>query len=211
MSYIAEWYLTTYLVHLDVANIENISKQDMVDFYELHMSPASPQRAKAAVWLVAQTTPEELAAASDPSEQINKLADAMGQMLTQVGIQYDAGKLQARLANSNAASGDVSNVKAGLGAYLKQDAGVPEADVEKLLADSDPVLKQILPAVGIVAQSAKDTSDAASTTSSERKLPTNKEAEVIEDVRDFKARMPLSEGARPSRDLVEFEDLEPKL
>ena len=36
-------------------------------------------------------------------------------------------------------------------------------------------------------------------------------AVVIEDVREFKARMPLSEGARPVKDLSEFEELEPKL
>jgi len=101
----------------------------MVDYYELHMSPTSPHRAKAAVWLVAQTTPEDSTA---------KLADA-------------------------------------------------------------------------VANGVKDKDDTTSTASSERKLPTIKEAEVIEDVRDFKARMPLSEGARPAKDLSEFEDLEPKL
>lgn len=183
----------------------------MVDYYEVHMSAASPHRAKAAVWLVAQTTPEELAANTDPSEQVAKLADAIGQMLTQIGVQYDSNKLQARLTDANAARGDVANIKAGLSAYLKEDAGVPEEDADKLMADSDPVLKQILPAVGIVPSGTKDKDDAASTTSSERKLPTVKEAEVIEDVRDFKARMPLSEGARPARDLSEFEDLEPKL
>jgi len=94
----------------------------MVDYYELLMSPSSTYRAKAAVWLVAQTTSQE--------------ADA-------------------------------------------------------------------------VTNGVKD--DTASTTSSERKLPTLKEAEVIEDVRDFKARMPLSEGARPAKDLSEFEELESKL
>lgn len=37
------------------------------------------------------------------------------------------------------------------------------------------------------------------------------EAVVIDNVRAFKAMLPLSEGARPVKDLVEFEDLEPKL
>ena len=110
-------------MYRDVEHIEPLSKQDLIDFYDEHLDPSSDKRAKAAVWLLAQSTSEE--------------------------------------------------------------------------------------AVGKTESSVKD--DTASTTSSERKLPPIKEAEVIEDVRAFKARMPLSEGARPVKDLSEFEELEPKL
>lgn len=40
---------------------------------------------------------------------------------------------------------------------------------------------------------------------------TTQEAVVIEDVRDFKARLNVSAGARPVKDLSEFEDLDAKL
>jgi insulysin len=43
-------------------------------------------------------------------------------------------------------------------------------------------------------------------------VPTNGiEASIITDVRDFKSGLVASAGARPVRDLCEFEDVDPKL
>ncbi|CAD0094297.1 unnamed protein product [Aureobasidium mustum] len=57
--------------------------------------------------------------------------------------------------------------------------------------------------------------DTASTTNSERRVEEQMQqvgtATRIEDVRSFKARMPLSEAMRPVKDLAEFEDLGAKL
>ncbi|CAD0082820.1 unnamed protein product [Aureobasidium vineae] len=57
--------------------------------------------------------------------------------------------------------------------------------------------------------------ETASVTSSERRVEKQMEevgtAIRIEDVRSFKASMPLSEAMRPIKDLAEFEDLGAKL
>lgn len=121
--------LTMLPVYRDVENIEPITKDDMLDFYNTHLSPASATRAKAAIHLIAQTSPDEVA------------------------------------------------------------------------ADKDSPTQQVL--------DGKD--ESASVTSSEALLPQGNEAVVIEDIRAFKASIPLSEGARPVKDLSEFEELEPKL
>jgi len=183
----------------------------MIEFFDTYISPASSQRAKLAVWLLAQTSPEELAASTRPEERVAKLTETLSQLLSQIGVQADSGKLQARLESGDAVSGDLTNIKSSVSAYLTKDESMAEDQASQLVAQADAVLSQILPTLGITSKPAQDKDDIASTTSSEKKLPTVQEAVLIENVRAFKASMPVSEGARPVKDLSAFEDLEPKL
>lgn len=183
----------------------------MVDFFDTHISPASTKRSKAAVWLIAQTSPEEIAARADPQEQTTKLAETLVQVLGQMGVKSDPTKLQERLSKVDVAGGDVDGIASAMSEFLEKDSGLPSTDAQTLMSESAPLLSQVLPTLGIRPKGAKVHDDNTSTTSSEARLPAIKEAEVIEDIRAFKASMPLSEGARPVKDLSEFEDLESKL
>lgn len=114
-------------MYRDVEHIEPITKQDMIDFFNTHIDPASKTRAKISTHLLAQAKSED--------------------------------------ANSTKT------------------------------------------------QAVKD--ETASATSSELRVEEQKKevgtAIRIEDVRSFKASMPLSEAMRPVKDLAEFEDLGAKL
>lgn len=118
-------------MYRDVEHIEPITKQDMIDFFNTHIDPASKTRAKISTHLLAQA----------------KSADAE------------------------------SNKSEKTGEDVKDET--------------------------------------ASATSSERRVDEQMQqvgtAIRIEDVRSFKARMPLSEAMRPIKDLAEFEDLGAKL
>ena len=122
-------------MYRDVEHIEPITKQDMIDFFNTHIDPASKTRAKISTHLLAQAKSED--------------------------------------ANSTKSS--------------TEKTGEPSA--------------------------VKD--EAASATSSELRVEEQKKevgtAIRIEDVRSFKASMPLSEAMRPVKDLAEFEDLGAKL
>ena len=117
-------------MYRDVEHIEPITKQDMIDFFNTHIDPASKTRAKISTHLLAQAKSED--------------------------------------ANST--------------------------------KSEEP-------------QAVKD--ETASATSSELRVEEQKKevgtAIRIEDVRSFKASMPLSEAMRPVKDLAEFEDLGAKL
>lgn len=67
--------------------------------------------------------------------------------------------------------------------------------------------------VHLIAQGSSGDAAAAKTADVEAVAVDGKKSEpmIITDVRSFKATLPLSEGARPVKDLVEFEELEPKL
>ncbi|KAH0368926.1 putative metalloprotease, partial [Aureobasidium melanogenum] len=121
------------LVYRDVEHIEPITKQDMIDFFNTHIDPASKTRAKISTHLLAQATSADADSTKSSSE---KSAD---------GVKNET----------------------------------------------------------------------ASATSSERRVDEQMQqvgtAIRIEDVRSFKARMPLSEAMRPVKDLAEFEDSGAKL
>lgn len=68
-------------------------------------------------------------------------------------------------------------------------------------------------AVHLIAQGVSDkTKEAAATDGEKETVPGNgTEPYIIEDVRDYKSRLVASAGARPFKELSEFEDLDSKL
>lgn len=114
-------------MYRDVEHIEPITKQDMVDFFNTHIDPASKTRAKISTHLLAQAKSE------------------------------DANTTKSSVVKDEAAS-----------------AASSELRVEEQKKEVGTAIR-------------------------------------IEDVRSFKASMPLSEAMRPVKDLAEFEDLGAKL
>jgi insulysin len=79
------------------------------------------------------------------------------------------------------------------------------------IAPTSPVRAKLV--VYLIAQGVSDKSKDAPVTDVEvEKVPTNNTTPfIIEDVRDYKARLVASAGARPARELSEFEDTDAKL
>jgi insulysin len=123
-------------VYRDVEHIETITKQDMIDFFNTHIDPASKTRAKISTHLLAQAKSE-----------------------------------------------DTESTKSSSTKTTEEPQGVKD--------------------------------ETASATNSELRVEEQKKevgtAIRIEDVRSFKASMPLSEAMRPVKDLAEFEDKGAKL
>ncbi|PSK36776.1 hypothetical protein B9Z65_1959 [Elsinoe australis] len=200
------------LVYRDVEHVEKLTKDQMVDFFSTYISPASDKRARAAVHLVAQTSPEELAEKTDPAEKTEKVNSALEQLLTQLSIESDRTLLQKRVAALPASDLNAKSISSALSSHLTEDAKTPAADAENIIAQVTPVLEQALPQLGISAGITNGSeADAESTSSSDVKLPPTKEATIIEDVRLFKSGLPVTEGAIPVRDIKELEDREAKL
>lgn len=192
----------------DVENIEPLTKADMIEFYNAYVLPSSPTRAKTSVHLIAQpqlpvadTTP-----AKDPAEQAAALTSSLSDILSQLGVTVDNTTLTTRLGEVDVAGGDTDAIMGAVGGYLKLDAGLAEEQVEQIMAQGKMVLAQVLPQLGIKPKASQPEEPAGD---AEAEVPSK--AIVITDVKAFKASMPVSAGARPVKDLSEFEDLEPKL
>jgi len=173
----------------DVAAIKTLTKNDVLHFYNHYMHPASPARAKLALYLVAQ-------AKSDVStKHISKLVKTLD--LPSTTSAKAATDLQARLS---AAGHDEAKEIEGLRDYLLHELKVPESKIDAATEAWKKIhaQQQTTRTNGVV----KD----AKPPSSNGTVP-----HVVEDVRSFKAGLAATAGARPAKDLVEYEELDAKL
>ncbi|KAK5120857.1 hypothetical protein LTR85_005924 [Meristemomyces frigidus] len=198
------------LVHRDVENIEPLTKEDMLDFFRSYFLPSSPTRAKASIHLVAQASAEDIAAKTDPAEQKEKLAGMLSQVLGQLGVEADNATLVKKLEKVDVAGGDTAGILNAVGGYLKETAGVAAEQIEQIMQQGQAVLAQVLPSLGISTKPAVPETNGEIAVTGDAPEKASKTV-LIEDVPAFKASMPLSAGARPVKDISEFEELEPKL
>lgn len=180
--------LTRRLATRFAEQVKQLTKADMVAFFNHYINPASPKRAKLSVWMNAQAT-------SDVStKQITELVKGLDLNSTEIESQA-ATDLQARLS---AAGHDEEKEVAGLRDYLLHDLKVAEDKIDSAVE----TWHKLHPKANGVAG-----------THEEHDPPSLNGTKIsfIEDPRDFKARLPVSAGARPVKDLTEYEELDPKL
>jgi insulysin len=159
----------------------------MIEFFNHYIHPSSPARAKLAVYFLAQ-------AKSDVStKQISELIKTLD--LDSDLAARAATDLQARLS---AAGHDEKKELEGLEQYLLHELKVPESKISAASEAWKKLHEQNGNANGVV----KD----AEPPSSNGTTPF-----TIEDVRSFKSGLAASAGARPAKDLSEYEELDSKL
>lgn len=221
-------------VHHDVSNIEPLTKSDLLTFYSHHFLPSSPSRAKTSIHLVAQarSTASEISISSPTT----RLAKTLAEILGRIGVEgVDAGKLGGKFEQAKVrVEGEGEGVLEAVEGYLRELGSLGEEDLEAVLEQGRSVLPQLLSNLSDASASedgsggnknssqevlsngigsANGSADAASVKSAKSGQSENKskKAVVIEDLREWKARMPLSLAAAPLRDLSEFEEMGSKL
>lgn len=183
----------------DVEALKGVKKEHMLEFYDKYINPESTTRAKLAVYLNAQAgeVAAQMSEANNGKEIKTRFLAALEQFLGMQSMPVDKAALTARFQNV-----DVLNQDAVLGAvstYLKEDAKLPGEVVAAAINQGKPVLQQALAQVN------------SSSANNVEKPEQSSQAIKIEDVRAFKASLPLTKGASPVVDLSVFEDLEAKL
>jgi len=159
----------------------------MVEFFNRYIHPSSPQRAKLALHFVAQ-------AKSDVStRQISELVATLD--LDDDTAALAATDLQARLS---AAHHNEAKEMEKLEQYLLHDLKVTESKIDAAVEAWKKLHNHKAGPNGVV----KD----APLPSSNGSTPI-----IIDDIRDYKAGLTVSAGARPVKDLSEYEDLGSKL
>lgn len=154
--------------------------------------------------MVAQASADDVAKYTDPKEQREKLAESLASILGQMDLQADVAELSEKLAKVDIAGGDTDGIVAAVCAYLKDDPSNKPENVKTAMEQAPAVLTQILPQLGI---KAKEDGEADLVKAPEKKNKTV----FIEDVKAWKASLPLSAGPKAVKALSEFEELEPKL
>ncbi|KAH6624653.1 Metalloenzyme, LuxS/M16 peptidase-like protein [Chaetomium sp. MPI-SDFR-AT-0129] len=171
----------------DAAHIKPLTKAEMIEFFNQYIHPNSPSRAKLAVYLEAQ-------AKSDVStKEISELIKTLE--LDSTASAKAASELQARLS---AAGHDVDKEVAGLKEYLLHDLKVSEAKIEAASEAWKKIHADHGPGNEVVKDAEPPSSNGTKTV-------------FIDDVRAFRASLPASNGAKPLKDLSEYEDVGFKL
>jgi len=113
----------------------------------------------------------------------------------------------------NVLGGDTQGIIEAVGSYLCETAGMAKEPVDQIKNLGQVLLAQILPSVGISIQpsGAETNGETAMNGSKDCEPSLESKTVVIEDVKAFKASMPLSAAPTPVKHLSEFEYLEPKL
>lgn len=161
---------------------------------------------------MAQSSAADLASKTSVSEKREKLVETLSQMLEQLGLQdTNTADLIKRLEKVDLAAGDAKDIMVAVGGYLKESAGMAAEQVEALVEQGQTVLASVLPSLGIVPNASSEDTTQTNGDVEANGETTEKKTVVIEDVKAFKASMPLSAGVRPVKDLSEFEELGAKL
>ena len=206
-GYICTEYFDFLQVEHDVAHLKRLTREEMIDFFNFYIHPASPARAKLSVHMVAQSSPKTIAGSMTSLEK-EKVTVSLTKYLNAMGISADTETLSQRLTTVDIAGGDQAGILEAISKYLKHDSQVSDDQMARVLEQGQQLLGIALPSLGIEIRQ----NGTGKTESSELpKAPIAKATTFIENVHYFKSGLALSNGPRPVVDLSVFEDTEPKL
>ncbi|KAI9822691.1 MAG: Insulinase (Peptidase M16) [Pycnora praestabilis] len=208
-THIGREYLDFEQVDYEVAHTKRLSKTDLIEFFQHYIHPSSADRSKLSVHMLAQASPKAIADTITPAEQTEKVIGLLGKYLNSQGVEVEPGKLNQRFAGVDISGGDQEGIVGAIKAYLLEDLKLDDARMKTLVEQGQSLLETVLPSLGI--QVIKPEEQEAEDQTPAEEASESRASDIIEHVRDFKARLPVSAGARPVRDLSEFEETGSKL
>lgn len=169
--------------------ITTISKQDVVDFYKVYISPDSETRAKASIQMNAMAPPT-----NSSSSPLDALTSALSTHLAStISLNIEPTALSPVF---EAAHGTTDVALSTLETFLGE-RNVEKTKVDKALKSAKEVVEKAL--------------EKAKADELNRVLKAEDFGEVLDDVVAWKATCMVTAGARPVKPLVEFEETNSRL
>jgi insulysin len=204
-SQISSEFYDFELAQHDAANVKLLTKQEVLDFYNKHFHPSSTQRARLSIKLHAQGKADGV---DERQEEAKKKAHE--------SAEEEKQKLKEEYAKYFGQDSNVDTTMQGLLEGLGSKDPVPAIwqSVESLGSYLREGLKVSEKAISVLLEQAKTLG--VTQTKPEHLLAVNGTtaadlATEITDVRAFKSGLVASSGARPAKDLTEYEDTDAKL
>ena len=196
-AYVGGEYLNFYQVDRDVAEIRQLTKDDIKQFYAQYIDPESPIRAKVSIHLEAQAsaTPPE----KSWTEQKNQLVGLIEQVLGSLNVPLDEARLMRSFDEVNPTN--QADIISAIKDYIGTAVTAPKA--EEIIGQMQQAIPQIQLALKI-----KPAEPPANTLEVAAQIPA---PVIITDVHQWKAGLQVSKGPVALADLRDFEDLESKL
>lgn len=207
-THISTEYLDFVQNENDVAHLRILTKKDLINFFDHYINPISPARAKLSIHMIAQLSAKSIGDTMDSAEQKEKVISLLGKYLNSLGLEVDDEKLTKRFADVDVVGGDEAGIIHAISAYLSNDIQVEDGRAKDVIEQGQQLLGTVLPSLGIeVRPAAKN--DGIDHEGDD--VPVTKVTTFISNVHEYKAGLQASAGARPVKDISEYEDLEPKL
>lgn len=182
------------LVDIEVDIIRNITKAEMLDFYNKFIDPASHTRSKASVHMHAAAA----AGAPKPSHNDAIIGKICEYISTYSGVETDPVVISKALSAVDPA--EPESAMSGFLQCLTQDLKIAPETAQSIVQEGAAILTTLLPSLA-----------KANAPPQEEEEEIGDQGEVIEDICAYKARLQLTKGAMPVRPLVEFEESSAKL
>ncbi|KAH6980474.1 insulin-degrading enzyme [Ilyonectria destructans] len=203
---IANEYYDFELAQLDAAHIKPLTRPEIMEFFNKHFNPSSTQRARLAIYLHAQREAEGAQKRQeDAQKKAHETAEEEKAKLKReyskyfLGQELDAGTKIRRLLEglgSQDPSPSIWQTVESLGDHLREALKLPEKTITVLLEQAK--------LLGVKQTKPDEPRALNGTTAVDYAIE-------ITDVRLFKSKLTASSGARPVKDLVEYEDTDAKL
>lgn len=182
-----------------MAYIKQLTKADMMEFYSHYILPSSPKRSKVVVYLVAQMAGG--ISADHLSDLLGRLDLPGGDEAAKEAKKALHARLEERVSGAAAAAAADHGRKQALAVisgFLTDDLGVSAAKAKEVMVAFEAELATADAAVPVTGCHGEVAANGTSRV-------------VIDDVRAFKAGLPVSVGATPVKHISEFEEIDPKL
>ncbi|RMZ82427.1 hypothetical protein DV737_g2137, partial [Chaetothyriales sp. CBS 132003] len=199
-GYINGEYFNFYQVDHDVRQIRQISKQDLIAFFDRYVDPASPTRAKLAIHLEAQAKAD--AVESKPEEQKAQFIDLLEQVLFSLDVGAQTEPLAKVFAQVDISKTD--KVIEASKAYMS--ASLPATRIAEVATQLRDAVPQMLIALNITPPPVVENGDEGAEVAAGAPAAT-----LITDVHKWKAGLQVSRGPVSVVDLKELEEVEAKL
>lgn len=196
-AYISSEYLNFYQVDRDVAEIRQLTKDDIMQFYDQYIDPESSTRRKVSIHLEAQASSDVPEAS--PAEQKDQFIGLVGQVLGSLGVDVDEARLKKDFGQVELT--DQSSISEAIKCYI--GSSMAPSKTEEVLAQIKEAIPQIQVAVKIM-----PVDPPSNTVEVAAKIPT---PVIIKDAYQWRAGLEITKGPIAVEDLGAFEDLESKL
>ncbi|KAI9726090.1 MAG: Insulinase (Peptidase M16) [Chrysothrix sp. TS-e1954] len=189
----------------DVELTRPLTKEDMMEFYDTFINPASKKRSKLSVHLVAQASAVEQAKEMSPAERTQTMSALLSEGLSTQGLSSSPDKLTSRLEGVDIASGDQVAILDAVSTHMKDDLQASDEQTTSFIDQARVLLPATLPSLGV------NVKPSEALVNGDAVAPTIAKAVNIEDVRVWKASMMMSKGPVAVKDISGYEDREAKL
>lgn len=207
-SFIGSEYYDFFQRQQEAETIAKLTKEDMLSFFKLYIDPTSDKRAKLSIHLQAQATPKSLAGAISPEDQKKSVLALLQESSAAMGLSISPETWQGSFKDISVAEGGKDAIVEAYQSCVSASQMVTDEQMPALLEEIKKLLDTVLPSLGI---EVKPEIDGEEGQAELPPVPPVSKTTYVGDVRAYKSGLQLSAGPSPVAELVDYEELEPKL